>query len=132
MKIGLVADPRISAERLLEHQTGNPRRLDIPAGHIVKTAAVSMVEAQLHRRLSKSRVGGEWFSFNDESELISAIDHAKNLAVEAETLVPILLEVDRLQKLPSTEALVPSSEEHISLARQLAASKDDAETDYRS
>ena len=124
MKIGLVADPRISAERLLEHQTGNPRRLDIPAGHIVKTAAVSMVEAQLHRRFSKSRVGGEWFKFGEESELVSAIDHAKQLAAEAESLVPMLLKADHLQKLPSTDALLPSCEEHFLLARQQAASRE--------
>jgi hypothetical protein len=124
VKIGLVADPRISAERLLEHQTGNPRKLDIPAGHIVKTAAVSMVEAQLHRRFSKSRVGGEWFRFGSESELGSAIDHAKQLAAEAESLVPMLLEADHFHKLPSTDALLPSSDEHFLLARQQAASKE--------
>lgn len=124
VKIGLVADPRISAERLLEHQTGNPRKLDIPAGHIVKTAAVSMVEAQLHRRFSKSRVGGEWFKFSEDSELVSAIEHAKQLAAEAEKLVPILLEADRLQKLPSSDALIPASEEHFLLAGQQAASKE--------
>jgi hypothetical protein len=124
VKIGLVSDPRISAERLLEHQTGNPNKLDIPPGHIVKTAAVSMVEAQLHRRFSKSRVGGEWFKFSGESELVSAIDHAKQLAAEAEKLVPILLEADRLQKLPSSDALIPASEEHFLLAGQQAASKE--------
>lgn len=124
VKIGLVADRRTSAERLLEHQTGNPRKLNIPAGHIVKTAAVSMVEAQLHRRFSKYRVGGEWFEFSQESELGSAIDHARQLAAEAEKLVPILLEADRLQKLPSEENIVPAGDEHIFLSRQLAASKE--------
>lgn len=91
------------------HQTGNPRRFDFPQRHILKTAAVSMVEAQLHRRFSKSMVRGKWFSFNEQRERSSAIDHAKNLAVESKALVSIPLEADRLQKLPSTEALIPAS-----------------------
>lgn len=124
VKIGLVADQRVSAERLLEHQTGNPRKLYIPRGHIVKTAAVSMVEAQLHRRFSKNRVGGEWFRFTQDSELLAAIELAKKLAAEAETLVPILLEAERLQRLPSTQTAIPATDEHVSLAQQLAASKE--------
>ena len=37
VKIGLVASPRVSQERLLEHQTGNPRQLTIPEGHVTAT-----------------------------------------------------------------------------------------------
>ena len=73
VKIGLVTAPKVCAERLLELQTGNPRKLTIPEGFCISTDAVSMVEAQLHRRLSNFRIGGEWFKFTDEQDLANAV-----------------------------------------------------------
>lgn len=124
IKIGLVAEPRISAERLLEHQTGNPRKLGIPAGHIVRTEAVHMVEAQLHRRFAKHRVGGEWFRFEDDSLLTQTIAHARQLAAEASNIVPILDEAERLQSLPSTDEMLVASDEHVELGRALSEAKE--------
>jgi hypothetical protein len=101
VKIGLVKAPRTSDDRLIEHQTGNPRRLTIPTGHIVSTEAVSLVEAQLHRRFARDRVGGEWFKFKDDSLLVSAIDAARALAEEVGPLMPLLRESESLEQVAS-------------------------------
>ena len=111
VKIGLVTSPRFCAERLVEHQTANPRKLTIPDGYCVKTDAVSMVEAQLHRRLAKFRVGGEWFKFVNEEDLVSALEAAKLLSVEAKSLSSLIQEAELLGQKPSSEKVVPANQE---------------------
>ena len=124
VKIGLVASPRVSEERLLEHQTGNPRQLHIPDGHVIATEAVAMVEAQLHRRFGKFRVGGEWFRFGSDQELSEAIASSRELALEAESLIPVLREAERMALLPSTGELIPATDEILEEANRLALSKE--------
>jgi len=61
VKIGLVRerdDKRVD-ERVLEHQTGNPRQLTLLRS--IKTPCVSKVENHLHRSFATSQVSGEWF-----------------------------------------------------------------------
>lgn len=126
VKVGLVNAPRISEDRLPEHQTGNPRKLALPEGHVVKTDLVSRVEAQLHSRFSRFRAGGEWFSFSSDEELNSAIEHAKELALEASAIVPTLLEADRLQTVESNGEVRPSDENLKNLGLSLASAKEKA------
>lgn len=66
VKVGLVRekDDRGSEERLLEHQTGNPRELFIHK--VVKTPAVSAIEGLLHGLFAAHRVSGEWFDFQPD------------------------------------------------------------------
>ena len=80
-KIGIVrdADGRDSKNRLLEHQTGNPRKLCIVEA--LSMPAVEAVETNLHYLFARNRVMGEWMHFND-AELQSAIKKAKELAAE--------------------------------------------------
>lgn len=111
VKIGLVTAPRVSAERLIEHQTANPRRLTIPDGLCIKTDAVSMVEAQLHRRLGKFRVGGEWFKFTNDEDLALALDTARQLSEDAKSLTSLIQEAELLEQEPSSQPTVPSTEE---------------------
>lgn len=111
VKIGLVTAPRVSAERLIEHQTANPRKLTIPDGLCIKTDAVSMVEAQLHRRLGKFRVGGEWFKFTNDEDLDFALDTAKQLSEEAKSLTSLIQEAELLEQETSSEPIVQSTEE---------------------
>ena len=62
VKIGLVresANSRDSRDRLLDHQTGNPRNLVLLEA--IKTARVSQVENSLHQRYASQRGIGEWF-----------------------------------------------------------------------
>jgi hypothetical protein len=82
-KIGIVRDAadRGSTDRLLEHQTGNPRKLCIVEN--LSSPAVEAIETNLHYLFARNRVMGEWMEFSD-SELQSAISKAKELAAEIE------------------------------------------------
>ncbi len=106
VKVGLVRekDDRGSEERLLEHQTGNPRELFIHK--VVKTPAVSAIEGLLHGLFAQHRVSGEWFDFNPET-LNRCIAEAEKFAREASDNISIIAEAARLKDVPS-EAEVKS------------------------
>lgn len=124
VKIGLVKSPRTSEDRLIEHQTGNPRRLVIPEGHVVFTEAVSLVEAQLHRRFATDRIGGEWFTFSDPKKLEAAIAASNALAAEVGQATPLLLEADALESQASNGIMIPASELALEQVRILAYAKE--------
>ena len=119
VKIGLVAQKkdRGSFERLKEHQTGNPRVLRIDPDQIVKTQAVSMVEAQLHKIFAPKRVSGEWFNFPEEHELEEAISEARKLAREIEELVPVFEQAEKLSKEESLSEKVAANDDSIELSQ---------------
>ena len=80
VKIGLVRDNgsgRSSNDRLLEHQTGNPRQL-VVAGSIATVASVSAFESAVHQRLAPHRVNGEWFRTPSEG-ITRFIDEATHV-----------------------------------------------------
>ena len=64
-KIGIVRDAadRDSKDRLLEHQTGNPRKLCIVEN--LTMPAVEAIETNLHYLFARNRVMGEWMEFTD-------------------------------------------------------------------
>ena len=80
-KIGLVKDSRQgdAANRLDEHQTGNPRKLVIV--ECVEAVAISDLEKTVHNRFATRRILGEWFVLDDE-ELATSIEIAKELSSE--------------------------------------------------
>ena len=82
-KIGIVRDAagRDSKNRLLEHQTGNPRKLCIVEA--LPMPAVEAIETNLHYLYARNRTVGEWMCFSD-SELQNAIKKAKELATQME------------------------------------------------
>ena len=87
VKIGLVRDNdmgRSSDDRLLEHQTGNPRSLRVAAS-ISTTAPISALEASVHQRLAAHRVSGEWFRIGD-SGIQGFVDAAEEVKTELEQL----------------------------------------------
>ena len=96
-KIGIVRDAadRDSTNRLLEHQTGNPRQLYIVES--LTMPAVEAIETNLHYLFARNRVMGEWMSFTD-AELKSAINRAKELATEMEANLPDYATVEKLAK----------------------------------
>lgn len=112
VKIGLIHDDekgRSSDDRMIEHQTGNPRLLYIYGA--VKTAAVDHIEALLHRIYATKRISGEWFKFDSDAELDSAMDKAKALSEETAAFIPTFSQVDLLQKETSIgESIVASNE----------------------
>lgn len=116
-KIGIVRidENRTSADRLQEHQTGNPRPLFIH--HVVKTEVVERVETLLHRLYAKQRGSGEWFKF-EADQLQDAINTAQALAQEAADNAAILKEAVDLAKVVSSDVVIPVSEEIIEIRNQ--------------
>ena len=80
-KIGLVKDSRSGGadNRLDEHQTGNPRRLEIVES--VSTPAIEDLETTMHDRFALDRVRGEWFELSP-ARLADAVTAATALAAE--------------------------------------------------
>jgi hypothetical protein len=96
-KIGIVrdADDRDSENRLLEHQTGNPRKLCIV--ETLSMPAVEAVETNLHYLFASKRVMGEWMCFNDD-ELKQAITKAKELAAQMQENIKDFEKAEKLKK----------------------------------
>lgn len=127
VKIGLVHEPRDSFDRLSEHQTGNPRVLQIDRGQIVKTDAVDRVEAQLHKIFAPNRVSGEWFELPSEAAVETAVTKARELAVEIGSLMPIFTQAEDLSLQASSEEQIPPSEEALTLSAEIARAKGELE-----
>lgn len=119
VKIGLVAEARTSEKRLLEHQTGNPRRLLNQV--VIETIAVHRVEAQMHRLFAPYRIGGEWFKFEDEKLVLEAIAKAKSLAADMARSEPIFDLAEELEKKASTGELKPANLDIAALSSQIAS-----------
>ena len=99
VKIGIVREgakgPRTSAERLDEHQTGNPRELFLI--DVISTPAVEEIETRLHKLFAREGVSGEWFQFDDEL-LEVARYRAKKLRDEAQENLFALEQADIFKK----------------------------------
>lgn len=109
-KIGIVRDAadRDSTNRLLEHQTGNPRKLCII--ETLNMPAVEAIETNLHYLFARNRVMGEWMSFTD-AELKNAINRAKELAAEMEANLPDYATVELLsQTVSNGSKIAPTTE----------------------
>ena len=116
VKIGLVAKERASAERLKEHQTGNPRRLFNQA--VIKTDAVHRVEALMHRLFATHRVSGEWFKFETDGDLQSAISKAQELSNEMASYMPVFRKAEELGQVASIDGKILSPSNDIMQAVQ--------------
>jgi hypothetical protein len=104
VKIGIVRhgakEDRTSQDRLLEHQTGNPRRLEII--HTVTTDAVEAIETNLHYRFARHRVYGEWMRL-DSTQLEEAKSEAESLRDQLATHVETFRRADELKNELSNE-----------------------------
>jgi hypothetical protein len=108
VKIGMVGDTdRGSHERLSEHQTGNPRDLELH--HVTKTPNPFRVERFLHQRFGPKRVRNEWFDLED-NDLDVAVRVAEQLAEEAFVYLPVIEAAKSLALATSNPAKVPSDE----------------------
>ena len=108
-KIGIVRDAagRDSKNRLLEHQTGNPRKLCIVES--LSMPAVEAVETNLHYLFARNRVMGEWMHFS-EVELQNAIKKAKELAAEMESSIADFQFAEILKGTKSNGVTLPATE----------------------
>jgi len=112
-KVGIVREnadnaDRDSTQRLLEHQTGNPRELYIES--VVETDLVELVETLLHKKFAPLGVRGEWMLLNAE-ELAQVQKEANALAKEAAEITADLEKAEKLAKEKSDEELVPATDE---------------------
>ena len=112
-KVGIVREnadnaDRDSTQRLLEHQTGNPRELYIES--VVKTDLVELVETLLHKKFAPLGVRGEWMLLTTE-ELAQVQKEASALAKEAAEITADLEKAEKLAKEKSDEELVPATDE---------------------
>jgi hypothetical protein len=80
-KIGLVKDSRQgnSFDRAGEHQTGNPRRLEVR--YTVESPAINDLETSMHDIYATERIFGEWFVL-PKSSVKSVVAKAHELAEE--------------------------------------------------
>ena len=112
-KVGIVREnpenaDRDSTQRLLEHQTGNPRELYIES--VVKTDLVELVETLLHKKFAPLGVRGEWMLLT-ASELAAVQKEAQSLAKEAAEITADLELAEKLAKEVSDEELLPATDE---------------------
>ena len=112
-KVGIVREnaenaDRDSTQRLLEHQTGNPRELYIES--VVKTDHVELVETLLHKKFAPLGVRGEWMLLS-ATELEQVQKEAKALAKEAAEITADLQKAEKLAKEISDEVLIPATDE---------------------
>ena len=109
-KIGIVreSDERDSKDRLLEHQTGNPRRLVIV--ETLNMPAVEEVETSLHYLFARNWAMGEWMSFTEE-ELAKAISKAKELATAMQENIKDYKRAEELTDIASNGELLPATPE---------------------
>ena len=82
-KVGIVREKRerTSAERLKDHQTGNPRELFVY--DFIKCKVVEEVETVFHRLMASKGVRGEWLELN-HAELAEAIELGAEVAEAVE------------------------------------------------
>jgi len=112
-KVGIVREnpenaDRDSTQRLLEHQTGNPRELYIES--VIKTDLVELVETLLHKKFAPLGVRGEWMLLN-AAELAEVQKAAESLAKEAAEITADIEKAEKLSKVISDEELVPATDE---------------------
>jgi hypothetical protein len=123
VKIGLVEDPRTAYERLAEHQTGNPRRLNLDPDQLVRTDAVKYVESLLHKTYAPNRISGEWFHFENEEAIAKAVEEARKYAKSVGDKMPDLAKAKHLAFVVSAGDPRPATPELVSLGNDLAITK---------
>lgn len=111
-KNGIVFDGnnRDSYDRLLEHQTGNPRKLVVV--ETFHTPFVEYVETLTHYQWARKRVRGEWFQLlpDEVSKFISTI---KELILQVKIHADDFNQAENLKKLISnSEKVQPSPDAH--------------------
>lgn len=121
VKIGMVNSiTKDSADRLRQHQTGNPR--DLHLIHVTQTPGPFRVERFLHQQFGASRVRSEWFRLTDE-EVARAIQMAEQLGAEAFVHIPVIDEAELLGKVVSTGQKIAATDESIHWLRLLSEAK---------
>jgi hypothetical protein len=104
-----------------EHQTGNPRDLELH--HVTQTPNPFRVEKFLHQRFGAQRVRNEWFELTDQ-DLEEAIRVSEQLSEEAFVYLPIIEAAKVLAKQLSDSDVVGASEDATEWHRKLMTAKE--------
>lgn len=125
VKIGLVHEKegRDSLHRLSEHQTGNPRILDLPPQNYFVTPAINRVEAMMHKVFARNRVSGEWFEFETERQVLAAMTKARELAAEVEAQMPIFKRAAKLGQSQDNGKTISATDKARNLIRIIALAR---------
>jgi len=101
-KIGIVREgakgARSSEERLLEHQTGNPRKLFLR--DVVVAPVAEEIETRVHRIFAPLRVNGEWLDLTDD-QYREALEITNTMAKEADASLSALQSAESLREISS-------------------------------
>ena len=123
-KIGIVREgakgPRTSDERLLEHQTGNPRKLFLRDD--VRTPVVEEIETRVHRIFAPLRVHGEWLELT-ETQYQEALSLTTKMAAEAETHLPALEAAESLKSVSSNGQVLSPPDHILDIWNELSLAK---------
>ena len=111
-KVGIVREKkeRTSAERLKDHQTGNPRELFVH--DFIKCQVVEEVETVFHRLMAPKGVRGEWLELNDQ-ELSDAIALINRLNQDVNAEYAFFERAENLKKQVSSEDTINPNDEII-------------------
>jgi hypothetical protein len=125
VKIGLVHEKegRDSLNRLSEHQTGNPRTLDLPSGNYFRSPAINRVEAMMHKVFARNRVSGEWFEFESERQVIAAIKKAQTLATEVADQIPTFTKSAKLGQSQDNGKVISATPSAENLIKRIAVAR---------
>ena len=121
-KIGLVKESRQgdAFDRAGEHQTGNPRRLEVR--HTVESPAINDLETLMHDLYATERIFGEWFVLPG-NHLKKAISKAQKIAEQQEELLEAASTVTQYAKVASNENILPATQETSALFLDLQQAK---------
>jgi Meiotically up-regulated gene 113 len=121
-KIGLVKDSRQgdSFDRAGEHQTGNPRRLEVR--HTVESPAINDLETTMHDLYATERIFGEWFVL-PKTSVKSVVAKAEELAREQQSVLKAARTADKYAAIASTDRTLAATPTARSLYIQLQQAK---------
>ena len=122
-KIGIVRDndsARSVEERLREHQTGNPRELDVV--HSATTPFVERIETLLHGQHATRRVGGEWFHLPDNT-LANVIMTSTSHIATAQVMTPLVEHATELATITSNGEVMTADDHTRHLHAELHATR---------
>jgi hypothetical protein len=121
-KIGLVKDSRQgdSFDRAGEHQTGNPRRLEVR--YTVNTPAINDLETLMHDLYATERIFGEWFVLPGNS-VKKAVAKAEELAAQQNSLVKSATAAAKYADVASNDKIIAATPAAKSLYLELQQAK---------
>jgi hypothetical protein len=118
-KIGKVLNDKDVQKRLKEHQTGNPRGIQVVDE--IQSRMVTRLETALHNLNAANRVhSGEWFYFPDSQDLEAVISRAKELNNDIELNAGAVSEASVFAKNESNGEVRKADSELMDIAVELA------------